>query len=58
MEGVEMKNNNSKPLSGYGQYYRSGITMKQKWTMEKVLQQDKRQSALDSQGKSLMGRNQ
>ena len=42
-------------LKGYGQYFRSGISMKQKWSLDKLMQQEKKAS----QQKPLpMGRNE
>lgn len=47
-------------LKGYGQMYRSGITMKQKWSTDAAIRQEKRESELVRQkaisGASMMGR--
>jgi len=51
-----MKN---KPLRGYGQYYRSGITTKQKWATERQMKADGRQFEQDrlTSNKPKMGKN-
>ena len=40
-------------LNGYGQMYRSGITMKEHWATEKRIEQDRKQMEKDRLGKSL-----
>lgn len=44
-------------LNGYGQMYRSGITMKEKWDIDKRIAQDKREIEKAQNGKGLMGKN-
>ena len=52
-----MKNNKRKPLAGYGQMFRSGMTMRQKWAIDKRMEQDRKQAERDRISPSLMGRN-
>ncbi len=52
-ERKENKNN----LKGYGEMYRSGITMKEHWSTEKRIKQDKREMEQSRLGKGLMGKN-
>lgn len=51
-ERKERKNN----LNGYGEMYRSGITMKEHWATEKRIEQDRREMEKDRLGKGLMGK--
>ena len=44
-------------LKGYGEMYRSGITMKEHWATEKRVEQDRRIMEQDRLGKGLMGKN-
>lgn len=44
-------------LNGYGQMYRSGITMKEHWATERRVEQDRRIMEQDRLGKGLMGKN-
>jgi hypothetical protein len=44
-------------LKGYGEMYRSGITMKEHWATEKRIEQDRRIMEKDRLGKGLMGKN-
>jgi hypothetical protein len=44
-------------LNGYGQMYRSGITMKEHWATERRVEQDRRIMEKDRLGKGLMGKN-
>lgn len=33
--------NNSAPLKGYAQQFRSGLTVKEKWTIDRCIRQEK-----------------
>jgi hypothetical protein len=44
-------------LNGYGEMYRSGITIKEHWATEKRIKQDKREMEQSRLGKGLMGKN-
>ncbi|CAB4152094.1 hypothetical protein UFOVP586_50 [uncultured Caudovirales phage] len=44
-------------LNGYGEMYRSGITMKEHWATERRIEQDRRIMEKDRLGKGLMGKN-
>ena len=44
-------------LKGYGEMYRSGITMKEHWATERRIEQDKQQMEKDRLGKGWMGKN-
>jgi len=42
-------------LNGYGEMYRSGITMKEHWSTEKRIKQDRREMEQARLGKGLRG---
>jgi len=44
-------------LNGYGEMYRSGITMKEHWATERRIKQDRRGMEKARLGKGLMGKN-
>ena len=54
-----MKANTRKnlPLAGYGQMYRSGITMREKWSIDKRIEQDRKEFERNRISPSLMGKN-
>ena len=54
-----MKTNTRKnlPLAGYGQMYRSGITMREKWSIDKRIEQDRKEFERNRISPSLMGKN-
>lgn len=45
------------PLAGYGQMYRSGITMWEKWSIDKRIEQDRKEFERNRISSSLMGKN-